>query len=202
MELQNMNHDGSSEGSTGQCTFKQWKCLKPSPFKGSTDLMEAETWVKQIQKIFGVINHSEAQKVPFATFMLEGEVDHQWDMTKRILKNDDGDGDGEFITWEMFLATFYEKYFPVSVRFRKEAEFHRLIQGNKRVANYEAKFIELSRFAPHAVVDEPTRTRKFLDDLRPNIKSKLALFMLTQYAAMVNRALIIEQSYEDFSKTT
>lgn len=151
--------------------------MKPPSFKRSTDPIEAEAWVKQIHKIFGVINCSEAQKVPFATFMLEGEADYWWDMTKRILKNDNGSG--EFITWEMFLEAFYGKYFLVTVRFRNEAEFHRLIQGNEIVANYEAKFTELSRFFPHAVVDEPTRARKFLDGLKLSIKSKLAPFMLT-----------------------
>lgn len=132
------------------------------------------------------------------TFMLERDADHWWEMTKRILTNDNGNG--EAITWEIFLDAFYAKYFSVIVRFRKEVEFHRLIQGNKSVPNYEAKFAELSRYAPHVVIDEPTRARKFLDGLRPSVKSKLASFMLTQYADVVNRAIIIEQSDEDYRK--
>lgn len=128
----------------------------------------------------------------FATFMLEGAM-------KRIMSN--GNRNGELVTWEIFLDAFYAKYFPVAVRFRKVAEFHRLIQGNDNVANYEARFTKLSRFALHAVVDEPTRARKFLDELKPSIKSKHASFILTQYADVVNRALIIEQSDEDYRKT-
>lgn len=65
---------------------------------------------------------------------------------------------------------------------------------------YEARFTELARFALHIVSDEPTRTRKFLHRLRTDIQSKLAQFMLTQCADMVNCALVVEQYSETASK--
>ena len=50
----------------------------------------------------------------------------------------------EILTWTVFLDAFYEKYFPESVWDEKEVEFMELIQGNKTVLRYEAKFTELS----------------------------------------------------------
>ena len=63
-------------------------------------------------------------------------------MTKRLLENQ------ETITWRQFRKDFYKKYFPDNVRQQKVGEFVRLEQGGMIVAHYEAKFTELSRFAP------------------------------------------------------
>ena len=65
----------------------------------------------------------------------------------------------EILTWTVFLDAFYEKYFPESVRDEKEVEFMGLIQENKTVLQYEAKFTELSRFAPHIVANDVRKVR-------------------------------------------
>lgn len=95
-------------------------------------------------------------------------------MTERILLGGD-----ESISCEAFLEIFYEKYFPMLARHQKEAKFLKLIQGNWTVTAYEAKFTELARFAPHIVVDEPIRARKFLRGLRPNIRTRFTPFLST-----------------------
>lgn len=106
-----------------ECPMDQWRKMQPPSLKGIVDALESETQIKQIQKIFMVLKCSEEQKVHFATFMLEGEANHQWEMTKRILgKNEEG-----FVSWEAFLEVSYEKYFHVSVHHQKEVKFHRLV---------------------------------------------------------------------------
>lgn len=67
-----------------------------------------------------------------------------------------------------------------------------LTQESLSVATYEARFTNLVRFAPHVVIDEPTRVYKFLRGLRPRIHIWLAPLLLTQYTNVVNRALVIE----------
>ena len=42
-----------------------------------------------------------------------------------------------------------------------------------RVAQYEAKFIELSRFAPHLVTTETLRVKKFRKGLNFKIRQRL-----------------------------
>ena len=53
-------------------------------------------------------------------------------------------------------------------------EFMELIQGNKTVLQYEAKFTELARFAPHIVSDDVWKAKKFQRSLRPSIKTRMA----------------------------
>ena len=76
-------------------------------------------------------------------------------MTKRLLD------DQRPIVWRQFKEAFYKKYLPDNVRRQKVGEFVRLEQGDITVAQYEAKFTELSRFAPQLIT---TKEKKALKD--------------------------------------
>lgn len=67
--------------------MEQFKKLGPFVFQGTTDLMVTEAWLKQMQKIFIAMRCSDNQKVVFVTFMLQGEVDHWWEATSHLLRN-------------------------------------------------------------------------------------------------------------------
>ncbi|MQM16795.1 hypothetical protein Taro_049756 [Colocasia esculenta] len=44
------------------------------------------------------------------------------------------------------------------------------------VLEYEARFVELSKFAPHIVADERRKAKKFVMGLKPSLRSKLVAF--------------------------
>ena len=80
----------------------------------------------------------------------------------------------DFISWEEFLEVFRGKYFPEYVQEQKECEFTKLVQGALSVAEYEAKFSTLGKYAPH-IFDNPRRKlKKFMDGLRSNIRRYVA----------------------------
>ncbi|CAA2959117.1 Hypothetical predicted protein, partial [Olea europaea subsp. europaea] len=60
-----------------------------------------------------------------------------------------------------FKELVEEKFFPIAVRDQKEMEFLRLQQGTMTLVEYERKFEELSRFAPHLVDTKEKRARRF-----------------------------------------
>ena len=60
------------------------------------------------------------------------------------------------------------------------------------VAQYEAEFSRLAKFAPTMVVDEETRARRFEDGLRFRIKQGVVPFELTTFRAVVSKALLVE----------
>lgn len=64
--------------------------------------------------------------------------------------------DARPFTWEMVKDAFNNKYFPKSIRQQKEREreFIKLEQGNWTVAEYEAEFACLTKFAPGLVATE------------------------------------------------
>jgi hypothetical protein len=160
-------------------------------FKGTTDPFEAEAWVKRMEKLFTTMGCTDDQRVTFAAFMLEGEADVWWTEEQRLLC-----GTSRQITWEVFLETFYEHYFPASTREQLESEFLRFTQGNKTVTQYEARFTELVRYAPHIAVDGPSKCRRFLEGLRGDIRSRLIPLMLRDYHELVERAKVVERDCE------
>ena len=65
------------------------------------------------------------------------------------------------------------------------------------MAQYEAKFIELSRFVPHLIVIKEEKAFKFQDGLKPNLKNKISILKLGVYSEVVDRALIAEKDNEE-----
>lgn len=70
---------------------------------------------------------------------------------------------------------FKKKYVPNVAKDKKAKEFARLVQGQMLMADYEAKFIDLSRYAPHVVASAREKARKFQEGLTPYIQNRLAI---------------------------
>ncbi|RVX14755.1 hypothetical protein CK203_012160 [Vitis vinifera] len=68
------------------------------------------------------------------------------------------------------------------------------------VAQYEAKFIELSCFAPWLIGIEEEKGLKFQDGLKPYMKNKLSILKLNVYSEVVDRALISEKDNEELDQ--
>nr|CAN81227.1 hypothetical protein VITISV_038888 [Vitis vinifera] len=152
---------------------------------------EAKAWIMKIEKFFEVIDCSVEQKASYAAYMLDKEANHWWRMTKRLLE-DQGP-----IVWSQFREAFYKKYFPDSVRQQKVGEFVRLEQRNLTVAQYEAKFTELSCFSPQLIATKEEKTLKFQDGLKPYLKNKTSILKLSIYLEVVDRALIAKKDNEE-----
>ncbi|XP_058784136.1 uncharacterized protein LOC131658904 [Vicia villosa] len=101
-------------------------------------------WLKAIEKIFRVMNCTDAQRVQFGTHMLEKEAEDWWNNTLQRFEED-----GIEVTWDLFRDVFLVNYFPEDCRGKKEVEFLELKQGNGTVAVYAAKFQELIKYCPH-----------------------------------------------------
>ena len=96
----------------------------PPTFKGRYDPDGAQTWLKEVERIFRVMQCTDAQMVRFGTHMLAEEADDWWVSTQPILQ-----AEGAVITWAVFRREFLRRYFLEDVRGRKEIEFLELKQG-------------------------------------------------------------------------
>ena len=76
-------------------------------------------------------------------------------------------------------------------------EFVRLELRDLIVAQYEAKFTELSRFAPQLIATEEEKALKFQDGLKPYLKNKISILKLGVYLEVVDRALIAEKDNKE-----
>ncbi|XP_074347186.1 uncharacterized protein LOC141686019 [Apium graveolens] len=121
--------------------------------------------------------------------MLKGEANFWWESVEQR-------EDAVVIQWSRFKELFLEKYFPKCLENKMEIKFLELKQGDISVADYEAKFTELSRYALHHIQDEKRKAKRFEQSLKPWIYQKVAVFELENYAAVVQKALIVEGSSE------
>ncbi|XP_058741266.1 uncharacterized protein LOC131613631 [Vicia villosa] len=110
----------------------------PPTFEGEHEPDKAQAWLKVIEKIFRVMNCTDAQRVQFGAHMLEKEAEDWWGNTAQRF-----DEEGIQVTWDHFRDAFLENYFPEDCRGKKEVEFLELKQENDTVAEYAARFQDL-----------------------------------------------------------
>ena len=86
--------------------------------------------------------------------MFRGDAERWWETTRQRF------GDRE-PTWDEFQRVFNDTYCPTWIREQKVYEFVELVQGTNTVAQYEAAFTALSRYAPELVSTEARKAAKF-----------------------------------------
>jgi len=109
---------------------------------------------------------NDDQKVRLATHMFAEEVEYWWTSTNRRIE-----AGGDVVTWVRFKSEFLKKYFPKDLRNKKEAKSLNLKQGSMSVAEYAAKYEEISRFCRYINVEDAIVSKcvKFENGLRPDI---------------------------------
>ncbi|RHN53603.1 putative cu(2+)-exporting ATPase [Medicago truncatula] len=162
----------------------------PPTFKGRYDPDGAQNWLKEVERIFRVMQCSETQKVRFGTHMLAEEADDWWVSLLPVLEQGD-----TVVTWAMFRKEFLSRYFPEDVRGKKEIEFLELKQGDMSVTEYAARFVELAKFYPHYSVEtaEFSKCIKFENGLRADIKRAIGYQQIRVFSELVNRCRIYEE---------
>lgn len=93
---------------------------------------------------------------------------------------------------EHFLDAFHTYYFPNNIRDYKEAESIGLIQGGMSVLQYKTKFIKLSHYASHFILDDEGRAKRFQKGLPLAIYTHMTPLQLRSFADVVETAKLVE----------
>ncbi|XP_052876248.1 uncharacterized protein LOC128282093 [Gossypium arboreum] len=97
------------------------------------------------------------------------------------------------VTWEFFKAAFQRKYVVASYVDARRKEFLNLAQENKSVAEYEADFLHLSRYARVMVATDYERCIRFEDRLRDSLRVLIAPQRERVFSKLVEKAKIAEE---------
>jgi hypothetical protein len=103
--------------------------------------MEAEDWLKGVEKKLVITQCMDREKVLFAMHQLFGTATNWWEMYCNMHANVDS------IMWNEFKACFRTHYVPCGTMKLKKKEFTDLKQGSMIVNEYLNSFIQLSRYA-------------------------------------------------------
>ncbi|XP_017418074.1 uncharacterized protein LOC108328687 [Vigna angularis] len=157
-------------------------------FNGKCLPDEADQWLRDMERIYNAKGCPDDKRLAFTEYLLTGEASHWWTSMKMILADTQSP-----ISWEVFRSKFYGEYFLDSVRFAKEVEFLKLVQGGMSVSEYTNKFKHLVRFNTMATSEE-WQCRKFENGLRSNLKLLISSLCIRSFPAMVERAKVLEKN--------
>jgi len=162
----------------------------PPTFKGRYDPDGAQTWLKEVERIFWVMQYNEVQRVRFGTHMLAEEADDWWVSILPTLEQGGG-----VVNWAVFRREFLDRYFPENVRGKKEIEFLEMKQGSMSVTEYDANFVELTKFYPHytAQTAEFSKCIKFENGLRAEITRAIGYQKIRNFSELVSSCRIYEE---------
>jgi hypothetical protein len=156
--------------------------------------MDAEDWLKGIEKKLVIAQCTDHEKVLFAAHQLYGTAANWWETYCNTHANVDT------ITWNEFKAHFRTNYVPHGTLKLKRKEFADLKQGGMTVNEYLNSFIQLSRYAPDDINTDENKQDVFLSGLNDDIQFRLLNIDNADFQHMVDKAIVIENKIKEMEK--
>jgi hypothetical protein len=156
--------------------------------------MEAEDWLKGVEKKLMIAQCTDHEKVLFAAHQLFGTAANWWETYYNTL------ADVDSITWNEFKAHFYNHYVPRGTMKLKKKEFADLKQGSMIVNGYLNSFIQLSRYAPGDINTDEKKQDMFLNGLNDDIQFQLLNTDYADFQHVVDKAIVIENKIKEMEK--
>jgi hypothetical protein len=163
-----------------------FQCTTPPTFSHVVELMDADDWLKSIEKKLLVVQCNNREKVLLASHQLSDPAANWWDAYVEAHE------EPKSINWLEFRAAFCAHHVPEGVIKLKKKEFHDLKQESMSVNDYVTKFTQLSRYAPHEVDTDEEKQECFLNGLNDGLAYALEARDFKNFQGMVNKALELE----------
>lgn len=154
----------------------------PPNFLGQEDPLLLEDWIRAFDKIFEAVDCPLERRVEIAAYYLQQEADNWWATEGPVFRQELGFG------WNAFKDKMRDRFYPEHVKSAKYEEFLHLKQGGMTVQEYHSQFLELARFAPMLVPDEPSKARKFVNGLNYETQKAVCVFSCQTLSEAYNRA--------------
>jgi hypothetical protein len=156
--------------------------------------MDAEDWLKGVEKKLVIAQCTDHEKVLFAAHQLYGTAANWWETYCNTHANIDT------ITWNEFKARFRIHYVPRGTMKFKRKEFADLKQGDMTVNEYLNSFIQLSRYAPDDINTDEKKQDVFLNGLSDDIQFQLLNTDYADFQHMVDKTIIVENKLREMEK--
>jgi hypothetical protein len=141
----------------------EFQRTKPLTFSHSVEPMDADDWLKIVEKKLQVVQCNNREKVLFATYQLVRPVADWWDAYVETHE------EPKTINWQEFNNSFRSHHVPLGVIKLKKKEFEDLKQGSMTVSEYVTQFTQLSRYASDNVDTYEKKQDWFLNGLNDGL---------------------------------
>ncbi|XP_073121095.1 uncharacterized protein [Henckelia pumila] len=163
--------------------LKRFQSFKPPTLKGTETSVDCEGWLEDIEMMFDSLDYADDRRIRLIGYQLQDVAKSWWITTKKALENR-----GTTINWKVFKTEFYQRFFPLSYRKDKNAEFANLKQGNLTIVEYVAKFSTLLKFAPHIAENEEAKADQFINGLNPDVFTLVNVGRPNNFADALDKA--------------
>jgi hypothetical protein len=177
-----------------QSRLAEFLRTRPSTFSQAKDPMDAEDWLKRVEKKLVVAQCNDREKVLLAAHQLYGTAGNWWETYCNTHVSIDA------ITWNEFKARFRTHYVPRGTMKLKRKEFADLKQGSMTVNEYLNSFIQLSRYAPDDINTDEKKQDVFLNGLNDDIQFQLLNTDYADFQHMVDKSIVIENKIKEMEK--
>jgi hypothetical protein len=177
-----------------QSRLAEFLRTRPTTLSQANDPMDAEDWIKGVEKKLVIAQCTDREKVLFAAHQLYGTTTNWWETYCNAHVN------VYTITWNEFKARFHTHYVPRGTMKLKKKEFADLKQGSMTMNEYLNSFIQLSRYAPDDINTDEKKQDMFLNGLNDNIQLQLLNTDYADFHHMVDKAIVIENKIKEMEK--
>ncbi|WVZ85115.1 hypothetical protein U9M48_032069 [Paspalum notatum var. saurae] len=167
--------------------------LKAPTFDYTDDTLEAEDWLREIEKKLDLTTCTDEECVALAVHQLKGSASAWWDS---FCETHD---DPASITWEEFTVAFRDFFVPKEMLMQKAAEFRNLKQGTMKIQEYVNLFIKMMRYAPDDTRTDEKKQYWFLQGLHPEIRVLLTAGVYRSLRHMMNKAISVGKEVLDYN---
>jgi hypothetical protein len=175
---------------------KHRECMShhPPTYSHSVYPLDADDWLKTINKKLNITQCNGREKVLYASGRLEGAAADWWDAyTVAHVAADT-------ITWQEFQEAFRTHHIPSGIIKLKQKEFLALKQGSMSVSEYRDKFTQLSPYAPDEVDTDPKRQERFLDGLIGPLNYQLQSHTFPNFETLLDKAIGLESKRRELGE--
>ena len=154
--------------------------LKAPTFDHSDDPLEAEDWLRVIEKKLDLTAYIDEECVALAAHQLDGTARDWWDNYCYAHKNPTR------ISWKDFTEAFREYHIPRQLIINKVEEFRNMTQGTMKVHEYARHFTRMMRYVPVETDTEEKKMFWFHRGLNYEIRIILVGDDYSSFMSMVN----------------
>jgi hypothetical protein len=159
----------------------------PPVFAHSSDPMDAEDWLRTVERELHTAQCDDMEKVLYGPRLLREAAQSWWESYLATHANPDT------ITWEEFRDNFRQYHVPVGLMIVKKEEFLALKQGPMSVSEYRDRFLQLSRYALEDVNTDAKRQYRFLRGLVNPLHYQLINHTFPTFQHLIDRAIMTEK---------
>jgi hypothetical protein len=163
----------------------------PPTFTHSFDPMDAEDWLRTVDRKLHTAQCDDREKVLYGPRPLRGAAQSWWESYLATHANPDT------ITWEEFRNNFRQYHVPAGLMTVKKEEFLALRQGSMSVSEYRDTFLQLSRYAPEDVNTDAKWQYRFLRGLVDPLQYQLMNHTFPTFQHLIDRAIMTERKRKE-----